>query len=75
MIHIDPIGGPRWRSGTNALLNRGKICIELDLKTDTGLQAAYELVKDADVVIENFRPGVMDRLVMSLVGHNSQRFL
>ena len=44
------------------MLNRGKTCIELDLKSEDGLRDAVRLVMSADVVIENFRPGVMDRL-------------
>jgi len=43
-------------------INRGKRSISLDLKSDEGRQALVELVKTADVVVENFRPGVMDKL-------------
>jgi alpha-methylacyl-CoA racemase len=45
-----------------AALNRGKRSIQLDLKSDAGRQAFLRLARDADVVIESFRPGVMDRL-------------
>jgi len=45
-----------------ASLNRGKRSIQLDLKSDGGRAAFLRLVADADVVIESFRPGVMDRL-------------
>src|SRR3954465_9540559 len=45
-----------------ALLNRGKRSIAIDLK-QAGARAALEpLIKTADVVLEQFRPGVMDRL-------------
>ncbi len=43
-------------------LNRNKRSIRIDLKTETGLKQFFELVKTADVVIENFRPGVAARL-------------
>lgn len=43
-------------------LNRNKRSIALDLKTETGLAVARRLVGVCDVVFENFRPGVMDRL-------------
>lgn len=43
-------------------VNRGKRSIELDLKSEHGREVAYSLVEVADVVVENFRPGVMDRL-------------
>ena len=43
-------------------LNRNKRSVALDLKSEDGLQQFYELVATADVVIENFRPGVTKRL-------------
>ena len=43
-------------------LNRGKRSIALDLKDPRGLGVARALAAQADIVIENFRPGVMDRL-------------
>jgi len=43
-------------------VNHGKQSIELDLKTDHGLAALYDLVAEADVFVENFRPGTADRL-------------
>lgn len=42
--------------------NRGKRSIALDLQVDEGRDIARKLATDVDVVIENFRPGVMDRL-------------
>ncbi|AOE86073.1 CoA transferase [Pseudomonas sp. TCU-HL1] len=59
VIHIDPPTGPLWDSPANATLNRNKLCMRLDLKSANGLRQARELVAKADVVIENFRPGVM----------------
>ncbi len=43
-------------------LHRNKRRIKIDLKTDAGISAVYKLVESADVVIENFRPAVMERL-------------
>jgi crotonobetainyl-CoA:carnitine CoA-transferase CaiB-like acyl-CoA transferase len=61
VIRIDPPGGPRWDHPANAMLQRGKRSIVLDLKTPQDQEIAQRLVERADVVIENFRPGVMDR--------------
>lgn len=56
--------GPRLndRSVLFDWLNAGKRCMTLDLKSQTGLTALLALVDDADVLVEGFRPGVMDRL-------------
>jgi crotonobetainyl-CoA:carnitine CoA-transferase CaiB-like acyl-CoA transferase len=45
-----------WKS-----LGRNKRCITLDLGSDRGREIALELIADADVVFENFRPGTMER--------------
>ncbi len=45
--------------------NRNKESISLDLKSDDGKEVLRSLLERADVVIENFRPGVMDRLGFS----------
>ena len=42
--------------------NRNKRSVALDLKSEAGLAIVLRLLKTADVLIENFRPGVMDRL-------------
>ena len=62
VVKIDPPGGPRWDTPANATWNRAKRSITLDLKDAEDLETARRLVAGADVVIENFRPGVMDRL-------------
>lgn len=43
-------------------LNRNKRSVAIDLKTDEGKQVFYKLVREADVVISNFGPGVPERL-------------
>lgn len=62
VIKVDPPGGSVWDTPANATWNRGKRSIALDLKDDADLDTARRLIASADVVIENFRPGVMDRL-------------
>ncbi|HWI35451.1 MAG TPA: CoA transferase [Burkholderiales bacterium] len=44
------------------LLNRGKKSVVLDLKSEQGKQELYRLAASADVFVESFRPGVMERL-------------
>ncbi len=62
VIKVDPPGGPRWKTNANVMLERGKTRIELDLSTDIGREQALNLIASADIVIENFRPEVMERL-------------
>src|SRR4051812_2475817 len=62
VVRVDPPGGPRWEAPGNAVLQRGKRVVELDLKSSEGLAQVSRLIEWADVVIEGFRPGVMDRL-------------
>ena len=62
VVRVDPPGGPLWDTPANATWNRGKRSIALDLKSEGDRAVAGRLVEGADVVIENFRPGVMERL-------------
>ena len=45
-----------------AVLNRGKKSLSLNLKSEEGRLIFFKLLKNADVVLENFRPGVMENL-------------
>ena len=71
VIKVEPPGGenmrrskPSWGpdSAIFALLNGGKKCIALDLKNDKHRNGLLPLIERADVLIEQFRPGVMERL-------------
>jgi CoA:oxalate CoA-transferase len=56
---------PPVRNGCSSVfgqLNAGKKSIVLDLKSPEAIDAVRHLVKDADILVENFRPGVMRRL-------------
>ena len=50
-----------WSAGFLAL-NRNKRSLVLDLRNENGQAVFKRLVADVDAVVENFRPGVMDRL-------------
>ena len=52
-------------SGYFVSLNRGKKSVQLDLKSDKGKEDFLQLAVTADVIVENFRPGVMERLGLS----------
>jgi crotonobetainyl-CoA:carnitine CoA-transferase CaiB-like acyl-CoA transferase len=67
VVRVEPPGGPRFDRPANATWNRGKRNVVLDLKDPGDLAVAKRLVASADVVIENFRPGVMDRLGLGSV--------
>lgn len=62
VIHVDPPQGPQWDHPANAVLNRNKLCLRLDMKTEEGLNQARQLIDQADVVIESFRPGKFAKL-------------
>ena len=47
-----------------ACTNRNKRSIQLDLRLEEGRRVARRLVASADVIVENFRPGVMSRLAL-----------
>jgi CoA:oxalate CoA-transferase len=56
---------PPLRNGCSSLfgqLNAGKKSLVLDLKSQAAVDVVHQLVKDADILVENFRPGVMRRL-------------
>ena len=53
---------PSGESGAFVQLNRGKRSVVVDLKTDEGREQFAALVADADVLVDSFRPGVLDRL-------------
>ena len=57
--------GPPFIEGESAAfltLNRNKRSIVLDLKSEQGLAIVRHMLEDADVMIHNFRPGVVDRM-------------
>lgn len=68
VIKVEPIGGDRTRSllGSGAgyfpMYNRNKRSVFLDLKSEAGRAEARALVNDADIMVENFRPGALVKL-------------
>lgn len=65
---IEPLNGDNTRrlkgsgAGYFAMYNRNKKSLCVDLKSAEGKEIAWKLIEDADVLIENFRPGAMDKL-------------
>jgi alpha-methylacyl-CoA racemase len=63
VVRVDrPGGAANPDAAARDVVNRGKRSIALDLKTEPGFVAVRRLLDGADVVIEGFRPGVMERL-------------
>ena len=73
VLKIEPLGGEQCRtwgpldeksgeSGFFNYVNRNKKGATLNLKTEKGLQMFYDLVKDADILVENYRGGVTKKL-------------
>jgi crotonobetainyl-CoA:carnitine CoA-transferase CaiB-like acyl-CoA transferase len=68
VIKIEPIGGEAGRGASAApfqpfdFMNRNKRAIALDLRRPEAAEVVRRLVRDADVFIENFRPGAFERL-------------
>jgi crotonobetainyl-CoA:carnitine CoA-transferase CaiB-like acyl-CoA transferase len=62
VVHIDPPDGPLWDNPANAVLHRNKAIVTIDLKSPQGREDALRLIGTADIVVENFRPGVLARL-------------
>ena len=67
-IKIEPIGGETGRGSVDPdfqpwdFINRNKRAIALDLQSEQGVEIVRRLAESADVFVENFRPGVLDRL-------------
>ncbi|MEL6692441.1 MAG: CaiB/BaiF CoA-transferase family protein [Pseudomonadota bacterium] len=65
---VEPVGGDKTRrlrgsgAGYFAMYNRNKKSLAIDLKSPEGKEIALKLIDDADVFIENFRPGALDKL-------------
>jgi len=60
--------GPPFINGESTYFlstNRSKKSVVLDLKTESGKQVLWDLIGTADIVVENFRPGTLDRLGFS----------
>lgn len=74
VLKVEPIGGDITRRSRanvdktgefSALFissNRGKRSLSIDMKTDAGREVLGKLVREADVLVQNFRPGTMERL-------------
>ncbi len=68
VIKVEPPGGDKTRQlpglgiGFFRSFNRNKKSVVLDLHSEAGLASARELIGQCDVLLENFRPGLMDKL-------------
>ena len=63
-LGADPEAAKRGMGASFVAVNAGKQSVTLDLKHPEGKEVLKRLVAEADVLVENFRPGVMDRLAL-----------
>ncbi|WP_315928931.1 CoA transferase [Mesorhizobium sp. SP-1A] len=86
IIKVETPGGDDYRhvppfdeetGGLFLLLNRGKKSISLDLRSETGRRIVRRLASSCDVVVENFRPGVMEQMGLGYaeLSHANQRLI
>lgn len=59
VLRIDRSGGNGW---PNPIVDRGRHTIEVDIRSSEGRERALQATDHADVLVEGFRPGVMERL-------------
>ena len=68
VIKVEPVGGDKTRrlrgsgAGYFSMYNRNKKSLSIDLKSEEGKQLALKLIDEADIFIENFRPGALEKL-------------
>ena len=62
VIRVERPGGQLLAGGPHNLLNRGRPSVALDLKDPRAVATVLELVRDADLLVEGMRPGVLERL-------------
>ncbi|MFM8574379.1 MAG: CaiB/BaiF CoA transferase family protein [Limnohabitans sp.] len=78
VIKVEPPGGDKTRNlpgvgiGFFRSFNRNKKSVVLDIQTEEGLATAKELIGQCDVLLENFRPGLMDKLGLGSVALRKQ---
>ncbi len=68
VVHVEPTNGDNTRrlqgfgTGYFWFYNRNKRSLAINLKSEEGIAVIHDLVKEYDIVVENFGPGTMDRL-------------
>lgn len=65
LLATDPANSLDGQGAYYITLNRNKQSVAVDLKSEAGLQVFYDLVRSADIVMENFSAGVADKLRIS----------
>ena len=62
VVRVDRVGGASADYTVNPVIERGRRSVAVDLKSPDGVQVVLDLVRDADVLLESYRPGVAERL-------------
>jgi alpha-methylacyl-CoA racemase len=62
VVRVDRVGPASSDYTVNPVIERGRRSVAVDLKAPDGVQVVLDLVRDADVLLESYRPGVAERL-------------
>jgi alpha-methylacyl-CoA racemase len=62
VVRVDRVGPASADYTVNPVIERGRRSVAVDLKSPVGVQVVLDLVRDADVLLESYRPGVAERL-------------
>ena len=73
VVRVDRVGAASADYTVNPVIERGRRSVAVDLKAPDGVQVVLDLVRDADVLLESYRPGVAGGWASALCVSRGQR--